>query len=385
MATLGVSDVHYYHSTMSGAPTLRYLAGSLIGILDACLINGFGSQAAQGSWEKVFTGTNLAVYRSTDPNSTRLFLRVNDTALNDARVVGYETMSDVNTGTGPFPTGTQLSGGLYIRKSPQTTYDPRTWALYCDSRAFYFVCRPADPLYNYGWSSGLYFGDIVSYKSDDAFHCAILANPGSTGEFVLNRIPGNVAGNVGAYIARGKAQTGASLTFIRYAHRRHLFVGDTGSYPSPDGKLHVWPVEGWDNDTALRGRLPGFFSPDSGTSVADGTIITDNTDGYAGRNFLIRMLSYSSSLYHGAFDLTGPWRDDGSLSIEGKVTEKLVPGAYRVQLYRQSDMSLLKTVWSDANGDYSFTGLKSQKYTLVVVDHTDPLRSAAIKSDVIPS
>jgi len=37
------NSVRYYDSTMSGAPSLSNTAGSLIGVLDACLVDGFGS------------------------------------------------------------------------------------------------------------------------------------------------------------------------------------------------------------------------------------------------------------------------------------------------------------------------------------------------------
>jgi hypothetical protein len=33
------------------------------------------------------------------------------------RASGYESMSDVNTGTGPFPTAAQVAGGGYWEKS----------------------------------------------------------------------------------------------------------------------------------------------------------------------------------------------------------------------------------------------------------------------------
>ena len=38
------TSVHVYHSAMPGAPVLNGTAGSLIGVLDACLVNGWGTQ-----------------------------------------------------------------------------------------------------------------------------------------------------------------------------------------------------------------------------------------------------------------------------------------------------------------------------------------------------
>jgi len=45
MATTISNKVRFYHSKMEGAPALAGLAGSLISVLDACLVNGFGNKA----------------------------------------------------------------------------------------------------------------------------------------------------------------------------------------------------------------------------------------------------------------------------------------------------------------------------------------------------
>src|SRR5574338_427743 len=141
--------VKYFHGQMTGAPVLSGTAGSRIAVLDACLINGFevnqvvlvagatggaaalngewcvtavsstwiqfacpgiGDQTAtgtitvkaapSGSWSKVFSGTNKAAYKSTDPAATGCLLRVDDTSAQYAVVRGYETMTDVDTGSG---------------------------------------------------------------------------------------------------------------------------------------------------------------------------------------------------------------------------------------------------------------------------------------------
>src|SRR5574337_410841 len=178
------TTVVYLHSAMTGAPSLTGQAGSLIALLDACLVNGFGAGAvdsvviacgvatvtrsaghpfavnsvaaisgasvsggsingrqrvlaitgttwtfdatgladqsatgaiiaklASAGWEKKYSGTNLAAYRSLAPDATGCLLRVDDTGANSARVVGYESMTSITTGSGPFPTDTQFGGG----------------------------------------------------------------------------------------------------------------------------------------------------------------------------------------------------------------------------------------------------------------------------------
>ncbi len=73
---------------------------------------------ASAGWEKVFSeGTTKAVYRSTDVTGSRCYYRVDDSNNQKARVRGFGAMTDVNTGTEPFPTDAMISGGGYFIKS----------------------------------------------------------------------------------------------------------------------------------------------------------------------------------------------------------------------------------------------------------------------------
>jgi hypothetical protein len=83
---------------------------------------------------KPFSGVNLAAYRSLDPMSTGMYLRVDDTAAQTARVFGCESMSDINTYAGQFPTNAQMAGGGYWGKSSVANSVPVQWALIGDSR-----------------------------------------------------------------------------------------------------------------------------------------------------------------------------------------------------------------------------------------------------------
>ena len=73
--------VTLYRSSDGSAPgAYSNTVSSLITILDACLVNGYGAKVAAG-WTKAFTGTNKAAYRnSTTPPSTGFYFRVDDTS-----------------------------------------------------------------------------------------------------------------------------------------------------------------------------------------------------------------------------------------------------------------------------------------------------------------
>lgn len=292
MATAG-NGVFYYDSSMGSAPALDNSVGTLITVLDACLVNGFGGEAAAG-WTKAFSGTNKAVYQSSDVAGTQLYLRVDDTYGSYARVRGYETMSDVDTGTGLFPTDAQLSGGGYVLKSSSGTVD---WTLFADSRAFYF-----HPNY-FTWQSAAFFGDIASYISPDAFCCGLLAHDSNS----VATMQLNLVNSAKGFLARSYLQTGESITQYRYTHGKNTtFIGDASgvAYPIAGIGFLGWPIEVWDSTSQPRGQLPGVWSPvHDDVNLPQGTVISDVPQ-LSGRDLIVQTIR-SGRL---AFDITGPWR-----------------------------------------------------------------------------
>lgn len=111
---------------------------------------------AGGGWERPFTGTNLRAYRSANVQRHGQYLQVNDTGVGYARVIGYENMTAISTGTGLFPTTAQVSGGYYWRKSFLADNTPINWLFATDGRMFW-ICPeifgpgyPASKIYGYG-------------------------------------------------------------------------------------------------------------------------------------------------------------------------------------------------------------------------------------------
>src|SRR3990167_7265234 len=90
--------------------------------------------APQTDWVKVYAGTNKAAYRSNHVQSRGRYLRIDDTGTTTARVRGYESMTDVDTGTGPFPTDAQMSGGGHWHKSVFANATAVKYRIFCDER-----------------------------------------------------------------------------------------------------------------------------------------------------------------------------------------------------------------------------------------------------------
>ncbi len=366
------NSVRYYDSTMSGAPSLSGTAGALIGVLDACLVDGFGSvtvdslvvasnvatatvsaghqfamlgttgpviriagatpsglntdvrvnvtsatqftfattgisdQTATGTitakrapagFSKAFTGTNKAAYRSLDVASTQLYLRVDDTGTTNARVRGYEAMSDVDTGTGPFPTDAQLSGGSYLYKSGAASSAVRNWAIYSDGRIVYFFC---DAGANAQYLGGVVFGDIASYAPGDAYHFVLIGAEGNTYPCYLYMLNYQYY----SYLARRFDGIGSSIDSARYSHAKTgNYLGSGGeTFPAPaDNSFHLWPIEVWDSTVNSRGLLPGCWNPVHG---AVGVGVNYGVLEVNGRT----MVPQVTNNYRCVMDITGPWR-----------------------------------------------------------------------------
>jgi len=371
-----MSFVKLFESTQTGAPSLSGTAGNLISLLDAVLVNGFnlksinsitrsGStatatvaaghgfrendvvlQAGAGQteyngefrifnvtsttyqftvtgtpttpatgtitakiaplgWTKVYAGTNKAAYKPSDPTATGCLLRVDDTNAKYANVVGYESMTDVDTGSGAFSDTVSC-----IMKSDGNVATVRKWTLIADPLAFYLFIS---------WDSGntteyeaSFFGDYPSYKSGDAYNCALIAStsisPASVGS--SNNFSAQTAVSGGKRSARAYTQlSGASIFWNLSLAYGFTFQPYTSAI---DNGLHISPVYLADNTLSYfmpRGLMPGWYFPmhTIATLPAHGTIV-DNIPALPGRRFCVVSARGGSSNYRQVIDISGPWR-----------------------------------------------------------------------------
>lgn len=285
--------VRVYKSTDAGAPSLTNTAGSLISVLDWCLVSGASTPAG---WTKEYSGTNKAAYKQ-GTGSNGFYLRVDDTGTTLARVVGYETMTDVDTGTNPFPTNVQQSGGLYWTKNQDANL--RSWVIVATEKAFFFYPIVAS---TYNQSPLLFFGDIQSYKAADAYNTLIIGGINSTVGSISQIMGATGTGatpyvTLGHFIARSSNQTTLSSRVGKIAFQPFL-MGETVA----GSTLHENPVNGKiflsrfilvdiDGDVGIRGVLPGLYIFGGGTSpygARFGDIVeVAGTDSVAGKNFML--------------------------------------------------------------------------------------------------
>lgn len=285
-----------------------------VGISDQTATGTITAKTAPvGDWSKAYSGTDKAAYRSLASDATGLYLRVDDTGAQNARAVGYETMSDVNTGVNAFPTDAQVSGGLYWPKSTSASSAARNWALVSDGKALHlFLGYSASYPLNLEFE---FFGDPSSNKAGDAFGCAI-AGPAASN---LAAKPGFSTNNAscvtdntstaGCYLARAHTQVGTAIAFVR--HSLSAFGGGSLAVPNAtDNRLYLEPMFYGDSGGVCRGAMPGLYLPRNAVNDAYATGDLTVTATLAGtlRTFLaVRSAKGATPGANVWLDITGPW------------------------------------------------------------------------------
>lgn len=389
-----MTSVKYFHSAMVGAPVLSGTAGSLIAVLDACLVTGFGLKSADSvtvaggiatltistghsfepdtialiagatpaglngekcvlttstntitfvatgvadgaatgtitaklapaGFAKEFAGTNLAAYRAINPEGTRMFLRVDDTGTTNARVVGYESMSDVSTGVGPFPTTQQISGGGWWPKANAANATARAWTVVADSRGLYLHTHTSTV--NPGSTGSVWgFGDFESLKSGDAYACSLQCAAsdvaaGTGGQPAAVEYLQSGAITLGAYMPRSFTALGGAVAaghtgseFFNGGSSGATHHAQSPAYPNgPDNGLILarkWLVE---PNVCRRGQNRGIYVVPQNCHAAFSW--RDKIDGQgelAGRKLLaIKCGSSAATVSQGVLfiDITGLW------------------------------------------------------------------------------
>lgn len=378
-----------FSSTQVGAPVLNGVVGSLIGLLDAVLVNGFGSQAATSvvvasnvatvtfgashsqilhgvalisgatpaglngekrvlsvmansftfatsgitdqtatgtilakvapaGWAKQFSGTNLAVYQLLAPESTGMVLHVNDTNATYTNVRGYESMTSVSTGVGPFPTVVALPSGRFWSKSNTASAGAIAWHVYADDRGFYYSCDNilGNPDYR---AQVNYFGDINPDKTNDPYACVLsggTSNESAGGAAygscvyysqwaqgidsmniarLANGLGGSQQIHVGAPVPyMGEYTSGSSNTYYPYPSLVHNGLDLIRPYVYRLGQ-------------GIRGTLPGILlTPQSiSNRMETGDIIAGAGD-FSGKTLYAQSVSNRAGVCF--FDILGDWR-----------------------------------------------------------------------------
>jgi hypothetical protein len=385
------TDVKFFAANMAGAPQVSGAPGSLLAVLDACLVTGFGlvsvtsvtvaagvatvvrssgnfvvnqvvliegatpaalngekrvialpgastftfdatgtaDGAATGTitakvaplgWVKAFSGTNKAAYKvdaAAHPETTACLVRFEDTGTYNCKISGYESMTDIDTGSAPFPSAVQQAAGLWVFRSDSTvTTSYRHWYVVGDSRFVYVgVHAYQDSLTSYG-NAWFGFGEFPSKKAADPFRFMVTGNYPNTAAAPPDQSQ-SIASTGGSYyyMARDHTGLGGSMQAGTMTWPSAYSASGFGPVPYPNGPdygLYLCPAQIKDG-LHYRGDYPGMlFIPQNVTGKICPDLKTPYYDtevaGYVGKLIGFFPCAYSSASWGVvAFDLTGPW------------------------------------------------------------------------------
>jgi hypothetical protein len=316
-----------YRSSDASAPTLTGAAGSLLGVLDACLVNGYGSQSAAG-WTKPYSNSgNVGCYQNSSGVGTGSGLSVNDAgpgagSYREARCTGFSSLTSVSAGTNQFPTSGQLgigSGAVVCRKSATADSTQRVWTLIADDTVFYLFVETGDytnPLI----ALPFMFGDIFSYATEasltDTYRCMIVGRNNENSSYQGYDGFANFHGAstvflsqtmIGHFLSGLSTGAGSQLFGKHTDHSKSGYFGGCGSPSGTSG-----------NGAISTGsyQVIGCVYSGSGTSVSPSAMISPNAPD--GAIYLSPLYIHHSSSVRGYFK--GLWVPAQSLPMGHKGT-----------------------------------------------------------------
>lgn len=286
----------YKHNDAS-APVLTGTRGSLIALLDACLVNGYGPKAAAG-WSKPYSDTNRAVYRMGS-GRLRAFFKVdeNTSALSyadsEARIRIWESMTGIEDADGTDPTPS--TGYLIAKKSSTLNSTARNWWLVADDRTFVLFTQYDGTT----TASGIYVGEFYSYTPNDNFGVAII------GRYLENSHSWTSTEAMGHFVYWGGSLSGSGRRVVRDGTGvlkaqgfsavpgmnlfNPSFTAVSVAYPNPDdGSLILTPIfihAETGGSLTIRGRLRGIWASPQISSMAIGDTFS-GAGSIAGRSFI---------------------------------------------------------------------------------------------------
>lgn len=298
-------------------------------------------------WSRVYQEGDVSVYKSNDVMSSGHCLRVDDTDAMHVRVLGYETMSDANTGTGRFPLTSQVAGptpalGGYWSKGSNASDNPIGWTFFGDTRFFMYGPKAYQSQYadansraQYGLAHLRGFGDPLALRpSGDPYGTVLGCGISEDHYYSTNAGVGSFSLGIGAslFTPRNFTGLGTSTPHHCFTYASPMGVENLsgcartyhGDFPSPiDGGLRLSGrfmrnQGGEPANCSVRADIPGILYVPMGRVAASlpAKTVIKGTGKWLGRSLVaVAAGDTNTSMTNSPdasgitfVDITGPWR-----------------------------------------------------------------------------
>lgn len=250
--------------TVTGANTFTFTVG---GTPTSPATGTITARLAGSGWSNPYSGgsNDIRVFRQGTP-SNGFYLRVDGSVGGGlySRIIGYESMSDVNAGINAFPLETQVSGGLYMQTLSGAA-GARAWVVTANERMVFCHVNASNAA-NSTSGQVFLFGDIDSLKPGDIYNTILVGGTTAAGTanlfYQITSSP--VTAQSGHYIARAYSQSGGALQVGKtgaYSKGGATMGAGLMGYPNgPDNAIHISNVEITEAGN-VRGAIPGIWYP----------------------------------------------------------------------------------------------------------------------------
>jgi len=320
VAISGATETEYngkFRITRTGSTTFTY---TVTGTPSTPATGTITCKRASAGFEKKYTGTEKAVYRSTRSDSNKHYLRVVDdstggASYKSALCYSWESMDDVDTGTVGAPT----PNGRHWPKSLTSDSTARWWCIVTDGRLVYYFVGTDVGKTNASVSNTAQccWGDFKSFKAGDIYnviHCGTNAYTNSSvgQDLALSVMGTSDSFYATKYINVARAFTAAASVvnnvYILACRSFQVFGSSSGVVPFPnlaDAGFYMAPsvlVE--PTYQTFRGLLPGVFEPYHGRCFPNNTVF-DGVSGMDDRQFLMLYGQHATFIACFVLDITG--------------------------------------------------------------------------------
>lgn len=207
-----------YRYDDDNAPVASGLPGGLVGLLRACLVDGYGDKTPAG-WSMPHANAEgtLAAFRNNPETGSGFWLQV-DNPNNTAKLQGYENMTDEANGVKPFIAAPSFVNATANSNSNQ----PHPWIVFADDRFFLAVVWKSDTISAFGNSladrsamhSGYIwvslFGDGIPLSGSDNYFCLLFTNNNNGSAALITLPAAETASNTYQHAARNIAGVDAA-------------------------------------------------------------------------------------------------------------------------------------------------------------------------------
>lgn len=322
--TIGTSRI--FRSTDEDAPQFSEVIGSMIPVLQAVLVDGYGDKESL-NWELVYSDTNKIVVRPRF--GTRQYIRFYDYSDEWVDVSTYSTMSTIDYGIDRMPDFGQYG---YLPKRYSSGSADVPWMIIGDEIGFYFISKYAYPYKGTSSAAGAYWacfyiGDYTAWDINNRWNfCIFLQKENIARSNGLSPLTTNSS------YQRSEAKRGSSfkrgvVSIQLLPFNTNTYFGDNNIIRSIDvfdvngmyfhSPIHI--IEVLSRGNIILGNMPGLFEP---IGKMSSTTLTYNTVPYVeyiNSNGVLNIL------------LTANNSDSSTNSSTHKLIFKVGPGFRNVQ------------------------------------------------------